>query len=162
MERKMMARSSKRPKRPGKWEPQIAQLKLRLPESLRRQIESAARISGHSMNTEIVRRLGDSFRNYDTTHRLAVALLNDLDSKIVNEMVEIVLYDREEADKADKAHEALKAQAGRPQESYWDAFAVPPEQRRRHLSSGSVSSEPPLPNPVHFRTRHPSIKDGDK
>jgi hypothetical protein len=124
----MMARSSKRPKRPGKWEPQIAQLKLRLPETLRQQLEKVARASGLSMNAEIVRRIDESFRNYDTTHRLAVALLNDLDSKIVNEMVEIVLHDRARGE--EQYEEFKRHEAAAPNEKYWDAFAVPPAHRR--------------------------------
>jgi len=38
-----------------------AQLKLRLPETLRRQIEREARKNDHSLNTEMVRRLEQSF-----------------------------------------------------------------------------------------------------
>jgi Arc-like DNA binding dprotein len=41
---------------------ETVQLKLRFLESLRRQLERAAKDSGHSMNTEIVNRIEQSFR----------------------------------------------------------------------------------------------------
>jgi hypothetical protein len=85
------------------------------------------------MNTEIVKRLSDSFRNFDKTHLMAVALLKELDRSVVNEMVEIVLYDRarNEAMYEEARRDALHA----PQGNYWDD-AVPPEQRQRSMNLG--------------------------
>jgi hypothetical protein len=42
-----------------------AQLKLRLPEPLRKKIEASAKAAERSMNTEIIKRLEDSYRKDD-------------------------------------------------------------------------------------------------
>ena len=68
---------------------QLAQLKVRLPEPLRRDLERAAARAGHSMNAEIVKRLTQSFVELDRTKIIASALVTHLDDDIVNEMVNI-------------------------------------------------------------------------
>lgn len=91
-----MARKSKRPKRTIS---SLAQLKVRLPEHLRIQLERAAKRSQHSMNAEIVKRLIESYHNFDKTKLIAQALVRDLDDSIVTEMVNIVRrIDAEEAE----------------------------------------------------------------
>ena len=40
-----------------------AQMKIRLPDSLKSQIEKAAQVGGRSLNAEIIRRLEESFKN---------------------------------------------------------------------------------------------------
>jgi hypothetical protein len=80
----------------------LAQLKVRLPEALRWSLESEASSRGHSMNTEIVRRLHESFLARDeTTKLIAKTLLSGLDDAIVNEMVDTVMRDRAMDEMAD-------------------------------------------------------------
>jgi Arc-like DNA binding domain len=69
---------------------QLAQLKVRLPEPLRRDLERAGARAGHSMNAEIVKRLTQSFLDLERTKIIASALVRNLDDDIVNEMVNIV------------------------------------------------------------------------
>ena len=78
-----------------------AQLKVRLPEALRYSLESKASARGHSMNTEIVRRLSESFLARDqATTVIAKTLLEGLDDDIVDEMVDTVNRQRAEDDLA--------------------------------------------------------------
>ena len=64
-----------------------AQLKVRLPESLRFSLEREAASRGHSMNAEIVRRLHESFlARQKTTRLIAETLLQGLDPEIVDEI----------------------------------------------------------------------------
>ena len=65
-----------------------AQLKVRLPEDLRREIEHAAARANHSMNSEIVRRLTLFSQSSDPTKHAARALLQGLDDQIVSHLVE--------------------------------------------------------------------------
>lgn len=67
----------------------VVQLKVRLPEPLRHQLEHAAAYSGRSMNIEIVKRLTESFHKFDQTKLIAQALFRDLDDDIINEIVNI-------------------------------------------------------------------------
>ena len=78
-----MARKRKR--RQGR-----AQLKVRLPEALRREIETAAARRGHSMNTEIVERLLVFDRTRDAKKLVAQALLDTLDDEIIDHIVDDV------------------------------------------------------------------------
>jgi hypothetical protein len=75
---------SKRPKR-GR----LAQLKVRLPEELRRDLEYAAGYAGHSMNTEIVRRITESFHKFHRTKLIARALVRELDDAIIDEIIRL-------------------------------------------------------------------------
>jgi len=72
----------KRKRRQGR-----AQLKVRLPEALRREIETAATKRGHSMNTEIVERLLVFDRTRDAKKLVAQALLDTLDDEIIDHIV---------------------------------------------------------------------------
>ena len=73
-----------------------AQLKVRLPEALRYTLEREARSRGHSMNTEIVRRLGESIRAKDEpTKVVAQALVDCLPDEVVGEIEEILMRYRE-------------------------------------------------------------------
>jgi Arc-like DNA binding domain len=73
----------------------VAQLKVRLPEPLRRDLERAAAEAGHSMNTEIVRRLSESFKNYGKAKLIADSLLKDLDQDVLLEMFGKWIRDRD-------------------------------------------------------------------
>jgi hypothetical protein len=72
----------KRKRRQGR-----AQLKVRLPEALRREIEAAAAQRGHSMNTEIVERLLVFDKTRDAKKLVAQALLDTLDDEIIGHIV---------------------------------------------------------------------------
>ena len=72
----------------------VAQLKVRLPEPLRRDLERAAAGAGHSMNTEIVRRLSASFKDYGRAKLIAHALVKDLEEEILGEMMHKYKRDR--------------------------------------------------------------------
>jgi hypothetical protein len=86
-----------------------AQLKVRLPEVLRRELESAAAKTGWSMNSEILERLGKSFRATDPTQKIiATALLNNLDDDVVHEMVRIYMQDRGEEELGEAFREECK------------------------------------------------------
>jgi hypothetical protein len=90
-----------------------AQVKVRLPEALRYSLENEARSRGHSMNTEIVRRLRQSFLAQDeTTTVIAEALLRDLDDAIVEKMVNIVMRDEAEQSMADAFNEEARIREG--------------------------------------------------
>ncbi|HME28774.1 MAG TPA: Arc family DNA-binding protein [Pseudolabrys sp.] len=85
---------------------QVAQLKVRLPEVLRWSLEREASSRGHSMNTEIVRRLRESFLAQDkTTTLIAKTLLSGLDDAVIEKMVEIVMRERAEEEMAEMARE---------------------------------------------------------
>jgi hypothetical protein len=68
----------------------VAQIKVRLPEPLRRDLEQAARTHGQSMNVEMVQRLNASFQNMDAHKLIAAAVLNGLDDFVVEEIVNTV------------------------------------------------------------------------
>jgi hypothetical protein len=71
----------------------LAQLKVRLPEWVRSDLERAAKDAGHSMNTEIALRLSRSLvrdESNKTNKLLAQALVRSLDPGIVDEMMNIV------------------------------------------------------------------------
>ncbi len=84
-----MARKKKRTKQVRRSATDLAQLKVRLPEHLRRQLAAAAQHSNHSMNVEIVNRLNQSFLELDRAKIIANALVRDLDDEILNEIEEI-------------------------------------------------------------------------
>jgi hypothetical protein len=95
-----MARKQKRSRQ--------AQLRVRLPETLRYSLERAARLRGHSMNSEIVRRLTESVLNKnEATKTAAEALLNGLPAEIADEIAEIVLR----RDRDDRVADYLKEMA---------------------------------------------------
>ena len=73
---------AKRRRRSGR-----AQLKVRLPEPLRREIEAAAAQRGHSMNTEIVERLLVFDKTRDAKKLVAQALLDTLDDEVIGYIV---------------------------------------------------------------------------
>jgi chromosome condensin MukBEF MukE localization factor len=90
-----------------------AQLKVRLPEALRYSLESEASARSHSMNTEIVRRLRDSFLAQDeATTLIAKTLLAGLDDFIVGKMVDMYMRERAEEDMADAAREERQIEEG--------------------------------------------------
>jgi hypothetical protein len=69
-----------------------AQLKIRLPESLRFELERAAEKAEHSMNAEIVKRLNESiYGGQDPAGMAAEAILNGLDKDIVAKIEDMVL-----------------------------------------------------------------------
>lgn len=67
----------------------LAQLKVRLPKSLRRDLEYAAGYANHSMNTEIVKRLTEFFHKFHRTKLIARALLREIDDEIIDEIVRL-------------------------------------------------------------------------
>jgi Arc-like DNA binding domain len=92
-----MARKTKA-RRPRK---SVAQIKVRLPELLRRDLEQAAKTHGQSMNVEMVQRLNASFQKMDAHKLIAAALLDGLDDAVVEEMVNTVNRQIAEDDYAD-------------------------------------------------------------
>jgi Arc-like DNA binding domain len=102
-----------RPRRRFAGKSRLAQIKVRLPEALRWSLESEAKSRGHSMNTEIVRRLRDSFLAHDEpTTLIAKALLSGLDDAIVEKIVDTVMRDRAAETMADAAREDEQIQEG--------------------------------------------------
>jgi hypothetical protein len=82
-----MARKSKK----KKWA-RRAELKVRLPEPLRLNLEIAARRAGRSMNAEAVWRLSESvLGNGDPYAIAAEAILNGLDQRIVTIIEDMIL-----------------------------------------------------------------------
>jgi hypothetical protein len=75
-------------------------------------LESEASSRGHSMNTEIVRRLRDSFLEDEPTALIAQTLLSSLDDAIVEKMVDTVMRDRAMEDMADAAREEKQIREG--------------------------------------------------
>jgi hypothetical protein len=63
---------------------------VRMPGLLRRDLEDAATANNHSMNTEIVRRLTQSFFELNRAKIIADALVGRLDRDVLNEVVNIV------------------------------------------------------------------------
>jgi hypothetical protein len=97
-----MARKTKA-RRPRKG---VAQIKVRLPEPLRRALEQAAKTNGQSMNVEMVQRLNASFQKIDAHKLIAAALLDGgLDDAVVDEMVDTVVRIRREEALADDQRE---------------------------------------------------------
>ena len=95
-----------------------AQLKVRLPEALRYSLESEASARGHSMNTEIVRRLRESFLAQDeATTLIAKTLLSGLDDAITEKMVDLVMRVRAEEAMADQAADDLDLGLEPPQKA---------------------------------------------
>jgi hypothetical protein len=72
----------------------VAQLKVRLPEPLRHGLEQAAARNGHSMNVEAVKRLAESFHLPDQSELIVDMLLRNLDSAIVDRLVDKAIRDR--------------------------------------------------------------------
>jgi Arc-like DNA binding domain len=68
----------------------LAQVKVRLPELLRRELEREAARNEHSMNAEIVKRLHESFRVLDQTMLIANAVLTGLDDAVVEKIEDIL------------------------------------------------------------------------
>lgn len=102
-----------RPRRRFAGKSRLAQIKVRLPEALRWSLESEASSRGHSMNTEIVKRLRQSFlAQEETTTLIAKALLSDLDDAIVEKMVDIFMRDRAAETMADAEREEAQIREG--------------------------------------------------
>jgi hypothetical protein len=88
------------------------QLKVRLPEALRRDMEYAAARNNRSMNAEIVARLGRSLReDEDKIEGAAEALLAGLDPAIVDKMLSIVSARLAEDFDYDASEEAQREEA---------------------------------------------------
>jgi hypothetical protein len=68
----------------------LAQVKVRLPELLRRELDREAARNEHSMNAEIVKRLQESFRAIDQTSLIAKAVLDGLDDAVVDKIEHIL------------------------------------------------------------------------
>jgi hypothetical protein len=81
--------------------PRLTQVKIRLPELLRRHLEREAASSGHSMNAEIIKRLGGSLRVPDPTTLIAEAVYRGLDDFVLAKVVDMYLRSRAEDDVAD-------------------------------------------------------------
>jgi hypothetical protein len=91
----------------------LAQLKVRLPEHLRRQLMHAAKRANHSMNVEIVNRLNQSFLELDRAKIIAKALVRDLDDEILNEIEGIFQEQRRDDAEADWHDEVIEREAER-------------------------------------------------
>jgi Arc-like DNA binding domain len=105
-----------RKRKPRIWftdKPGQAQVKVRLPEALRFSLEREASSHGHSMNTEIVRRLRESFLAQDEqTTLIAKTLLAGLDDFIVEKMVDMYMRDRAKEDMANALREEQQIEEG--------------------------------------------------
>jgi hypothetical protein len=89
---------------------QTVQLKLRLPEWMRRDLERTAKDAARSMNSEILVRLRMSFVRTDfyegkMTKLLAQKLVESLDSGIVLEMADIINRQHAEDEETDLQRE---------------------------------------------------------
>jgi hypothetical protein len=82
-----MARNRKNPRQTT----MLAELKLRLPESLRADLEHAAARNKRSMNAEMVKRLSESFQETNKTQLIANALVKELDADILAAMIDKIL-----------------------------------------------------------------------
>jgi hypothetical protein len=91
----------------------LAQLKVRLPEPLRRQLMYAAQRASHSMNVEIVNRLNQSFLELDRAKIIANALVRDLDDEILNEIDSIFQRQRRDDYLANDYDDTLEREAER-------------------------------------------------
>jgi Arc-like DNA binding domain len=89
----------------------VAQIKVRLPEVLRRHLEREAARNGRSMNAEIIKRLSESFRVLDQTKLIAKAVLDGLDDAIVYEMVDMFMREQAAEDLADSQREEAQIEA---------------------------------------------------
>jgi hypothetical protein len=69
----------------------LAELKLRLPEPLRADLEHAAARNKRSMNAEMVKRLSESFQETNKTQLIANALVKELDADVLAAMFEKIL-----------------------------------------------------------------------
>jgi hypothetical protein len=69
---------------------EIAQLNLRLPESLRSRIEAAAKKNGNSLNREILQRIEASFELQATTTMMQDALVKMADHMGLAELAQQV------------------------------------------------------------------------
>jgi hypothetical protein len=81
--------------------PRLTQVKIRLPELLRQHLEREAARAGHSMNTEILKRLGESLRVPNPTTLIAEAVYKGLDDFVLAEVVDMYLRSRAADDLAD-------------------------------------------------------------
>lgn len=69
------------------------QLKVRLSEALRRQMEDAAARNGRSMNAEIVTRLQSSIqKNQDAITELAKMLLDSVPDDVRKRMIQLIAH----------------------------------------------------------------------
>jgi plasmid stability protein len=69
-----------------------AQLKIRLPERIRLNLEIEARRAGRSLNAEVVWRLSESIAgNKDPYSLAAEAILNGLDERVVTIIEDMIL-----------------------------------------------------------------------
>jgi len=101
----------------------VAQVKVRLPEPLRIRLEIAAHRAGHSMNAEIVKRLGASLLEVQTTKLIANALLTGLDDAVIEALVDKVLRDRGYDEAAEQAREEEQARlAERAGDAYTESL----------------------------------------
>jgi hypothetical protein len=91
----------------------LAQLKVRLPEPLRRQLMYAAQRANHSMNIEIVNRLNQSFLELDRAKIIANALVRDLDDEIINEIEDILKRQRDDEYLANDHYDAIEREGER-------------------------------------------------
>jgi Arc-like DNA binding domain len=101
--------------------PRLAQVKIRLPELLRRHLEREAARGGRSMNAEIIKRLGESLRVPDQTALVAEAVYKGLDDFVLEKVVEMYLRSRAEDDLADamreeEQHEEMMREEGQVEE----------------------------------------------
>jgi hypothetical protein len=73
----------------------VVQLKLRLEEYIRRRLEHSAKKNSRSLNSEIVHRLRQSLRDAeDDTDATAKAVMDSLDSKVLDRIIEMVNQER--------------------------------------------------------------------
>jgi hypothetical protein len=137
-----MARKSKR----KKWA-RRAELKLRLPEPLRLNLELAARRAGRSMNAEAVWRLSESVLGNRDPHAIAAeAILNGLDQEIVEQIEDMIL--RANAEKEVRALYRKDAEGGDP------VSGKRPFLERLVSELSPPSDEPELPIPRHGPHQH--------
>jgi hypothetical protein len=105
-----MARKSKK----KKWA-RRAELKLRLPEPLRLNLERAARRADRSMNAEAVWRLSESVLGKRDPYAIAAeAILNGLDERIVTIIEDMILRANFSDKELDRAWQAKWRKAGLP------------------------------------------------
>ena len=141
-----MGRKSKK----KKWA-QRAELKVRLPEPLRLNLELEARRAGRSMNAEAVWRLSESvLGNRDAYSIAAEAILNGLDERIVTIIEDMIL--RANAEKEVRALYRKGAEEDLPSGELSDPVPRTPDEARRTLyenaRAGLIeqlrSADPPL------------------
>jgi Arc-like DNA binding domain len=81
--RKRLSRSEQRK--------QVAHLRVRLPETLRHQLERAAAKNNRSMNQELISRLRESFHELGAPSLIAQALVDTLDDSVLDAMGPLIL-----------------------------------------------------------------------